>query len=244
MKLSKKSLADFISLCIREWHEGSPVTGPTDAQLSFPKGIFITGTDTGIGKTYVATQLAKVLRESGMNVGAMKPIETGCRIQNGVLYPSDGWALKKAVSVDDPINLIVPIRLRKPLAPLAAAESERKKIDLKKIDQAYRKLRKKHNFLIVEGAGGALVPIRENFSMLDLAKRLRLPVVLVIGNRLGAINHALLTMEAIQRRNTPCLGWILNDFQSPAFSGKTNKKVLKKLLSFPCLGTLAFNPSD
>jgi dethiobiotin synthetase len=195
------------------------------------KGVFITGTDTGVGKTYVGAQLAKALRDKGINVGVMKPIETGCRMRRGILYPSDGYALKRAAKAEDSIDLIVPIQLRKPLAPLVAAKLERKKIDLKKIDRTYQTLRKRHEFVIVEGAGGALVPIQEDFFMIDLAKRLKLPVILVIGNRLGAINHALLTIEAIQKRSLPFAGWILNDLQSTSLSSKTNKKVLKKLLA-------------
>ncbi|MBI4209693.1 MAG: dethiobiotin synthase [Deltaproteobacteria bacterium] len=213
--------------------DGYPLPLGTNRFQTLPlgNGIFITGTDTGVGKTYIGTQVARMLKAKGIDVGVMKPIETGCGVRNGKLYPADGWKLKKAAQVDDPIELIVPIRLRKPLAPFVAAKLDRGKIDLQKIDRAYETLRKRHEFVIVEGAGGALVPIQEDFFMLDLAKRLKLSVILVIGNRLGAINHALLTIEAIQKRHLPFTGWILNDLQPPTEASRTNKSALKRLLS-------------
>lgn len=207
------------------------------------RGVFITGTDTGIGKTYVGASLARELREEGIDTGVMKPIETGCLRRNGRLYPADGTALKRAAQVQDPIEKIVPIRLQKPLAPSVAARIERRRIDLQKIDRAYKGLLQKHDFLIVEGAGGALVPIKQSFYMIDLAKRLRLPILLVIGNRLGAINHALLTEEGIQRRGVPLLGWILNDCQSATEASETNLLALQRSMSAPYLGKLDFSPS-
>lgn len=175
------------------------------------KGIFITGTDTGVGKTYVACGIAAELRLQGISVGVMKPAETGCRRRQGMLVPADALALAKAAGADDPIDLINPYRFVEPLAPAVAAERAGTAISLAVVLKAYRKLALRHPFMIVEGAGGIMVPLTARKTFLDLAERLALPVLIVARPGLGTINHTLLTVEALLRRSIPVAGICIND---------------------------------
>jgi dethiobiotin synthetase len=123
------------------------------------KGLFVTGTDTGIGKTYVACGIAAAWRTRGLDVGVMKPAETGCRARNGVLVPADAQKLLRASRAGDPIDLVNPYRFRLPLAPAVAAAQEGAPIRIAAILKAYRQLRKRHSRMLVEGAGGIMVPL-------------------------------------------------------------------------------------
>ncbi|ENN96064.1 dethiobiotin synthase [Methanocaldococcus villosus KIN24-T80] len=168
--------------------------------------IFITGTDTGVGKTYVSSILAKNLKKMGINVGYLKPIETGGR--------EDTILLKNVLKTDDDINLMNPINLKLPLSPNIAFEVENYNISLdeikEKIKNAYKTLKERHDFLIVEGAGGVCVPIKENFLMSDLIKFLNLPAIIVSRPNLGTINHTLLTVEHLRNKGIEIKGIIIN----------------------------------
>jgi dethiobiotin synthetase len=174
------------------------------------KGIFITGTDTGVGKTYVATGIASALRSRGVDVGVMKPAETGCRVRAGKLVPSDALNLMKAANVHDAISNVNPYCFRNPLAPFAAAELEGKMISEEKILSAYYTLSRRHAFMIVEGAGGIMVPLTEKYLYLDLAAALGLPVLIVARPGLGTINHTLLTIAVLQERGITISGIVIN----------------------------------
>ena len=187
------------------------------------KGIFITGTDTGCGKTYVTALLAKFLADKGMDVGVMKPISAGPASEN------DAVLLKKELKLSDPIGLINPIRLKYPLAPHPAAQKEGKKIEIKKIFKAYRTLSQKHELVLVEGLGGVAVPITANYVLIDLIRDMKLPTIIVARAGLGTINHTLLTINALRQEKIEVLGVILNGFRGKDPSEKSNAEMIREL---------------
>ncbi len=168
--------------------------------------IFVTGTDTGVGKTYVSAILAENLKKMGVNVGYLKPVETGGR--------EDTLTLKNVLKNDDDLDLMNPINLKLPLSPNIAFDVENVHLTLdeikKKIKNAYKTLKNKYDFLIVEGAGGVYVPIKENFLMSDLIKFLNLDAVVISRPNLGTINHTLLTIEHLRNKNINVRGVIIN----------------------------------
>jgi len=204
-------------------------------------GIFITGTDTGVGKTFVACGLASLLRESGYRVGVMKPAETGCEEKDGELVPEDAIRLKEASGCEEPLEKICPYRLKDPLAPSVAAERSGVTIDIDAIRKLYDEISSKHDITIVEGAGGLLVPILSHYTYADLAKLLKLPVLVVAANSLGAINHLLLTLEHASCRGLLVLGYVLNRLESqPSLAAETNADALRFLTSVPCLAEIPY----
>lgn len=203
------------------------------------KGIFITGTDTGVGKTYVGAMLAKELKKRGIDVGVMKPVETGCRKRNGKLYPADAACLIQAAGVLDPLEEVCPYRFSHPLAPSVAAGMEGRRVDPEKILKTFRSLSKKHECMIVEGAGGIMVPLRDRHTYLDLARELGLPVMIVARPGLGTINHTLLTIAAIQARKLPIAGVVINYAvnEKAGLAGKTSPAVIKHVSGITIIGT-------
>lgn len=169
-------------------------------------GLFVTGTDTGVGKTVVSCALARGLRTAGLDVGVMKPAETGVPASG----PQDALALREAAGVDDPISLICPLQYALPAAPEAAAADEGRAVSIEDIDRAYYALSARHEIVLVEGAGGLLVPLTEDLDMADLAARLELPVLLVARAELGTINHTLLSVEACLRRGLELVGVVIS----------------------------------
>jgi len=206
------------------------------------KGIFITGTDTGVGKTFIATGIAKALRSVGMDVGVMKPAETGCRLRSGKLLPSDAKKLVRAAGVSDPLSLVNPYRFRAPVAPSVAAEMEHKTIDPERILKSFRTLSHRHPFMIVEGAGGIMVPLAKGYLFLDLAEALGLPVVVVARLGLGTINHTLLTIEALRSRGLMIAGVVINDGQGgrKGLAEATSPAVIQDLSGVPIIATIPY----
>ncbi len=174
------------------------------------RGLFITGTDTGVGKTYVACGIARSLADCGVDVGIMKPVETGCRKNRDKLIPADAVSLIHAAGVNDALDLVNPYRFSRPLAPSIAARFERKRIDPAKIRNSFRLLARLHDCMIVEGAGGIMVPLTDDYSYLDLASAFSLPVVIIARPCLGTINHTLLTISAIRKRRLTIAGVVIN----------------------------------
>jgi dethiobiotin synthetase len=208
------------------------------------KGIFITGTDTGVGKTLIAAGIASVLRKQGRDVGVMKPLESGCEIVDGKKVPMDALFLKDAAGVDDPLALINSYALKEPLAPSVAAEIEGIDIDIEKILGDFKQLSKKHEFLIVEGAGGLLVPIKKGFLFSDLIKRMGLPVLVVARGNLGTINHTLLTVNHAKILGIAVKGVIINNLTpEKGKAEETNPGVMKELLDVPFIGNFPYSPS-
>jgi dethiobiotin synthetase len=202
-------------------------------------GLFITGTDTGVGKTFIACGLAGLLRESGYRVGVMKPAETGCRERDGELVPEDAVRLKEASGCEEPLEKICSYRLKDPLAPSVAAERGGVTIDIGLVQKLYGKISSKHDITIVEGAGGLLVPLLPHYTYADLAKLLKLPVIVIAANRLGAINHLLLTLEHATCRGLRVLGYVLNHLENrPSIAAETNAEALRFLTAVACLGEI------
>jgi dethiobiotin synthetase len=202
------------------------------------KGIFITGTDTGVGKTFVAAGLINTLKRLGLNVCPMKPVETGCGFRKGRLVPEDSLKLVKSAQIDDPLDIINPYRFRHPLAPAVAAQLEGAVIKKGKIFSAYKKLSSKYDITIIEGAGGIMVPLRRRYLFLDLIKDLAVPVLIVSRPGLGTINHTLLTIEAARNRGIDIIGVIINcpDVMRRDVSAKTNPRLINELTGVPILG--------
>lgn len=193
--------------------------------------LFLTGTDTGVGKTYVASLLVKALRRSGQNCVGFKPICCGGREDAEALHAaSDG-----AVTLND----VNPVWLRPPVSPYTASMIESRMIDLALIRETFARLRSAHECVIVEGVGGWRVPITHDYFVSDLVADFGLPVAVVVANRLGTLNHTLLTVESIRARGLRCAGVILNhparlDLDSE-IAAATNKAVLEDLLGIPVL---------
>jgi dethiobiotin synthetase len=200
------------------------------------KGLFITGTDTGVGKTFVACGLAVLLRDSGYRVGVMKPLESGCAERDGKLIPEDGVRLKEASGCEASLDKICPYRLREPLAPSVAAEREAIRIDVDQIIDLYNEISSGHDLTLVEGAGGLMVPLLPSYTFADLARVLKLPLIVVAANRLGAINHLLLTLEHARCKELGVLGYVLNQMENPpSLAAETNREALFTVTSVPCL---------
>ncbi|MFK7897917.1 MAG: dethiobiotin synthase [Myxococcota bacterium] len=169
-------------------------------------GLFITGTDTGVGKTVVSCALARGLRDAGIDVGVMKPVETGVPAKG----PEDALALSSAAGIRDSLDLVCPLQYEIPAAPEACARTEEHAADLGPILEAYAKLDDRHETMVVEGAGGLLVPFSSEVSMADLVKRLDLPVLIVARASLGTINHTMLTLEACSARKIDVVGVVIS----------------------------------
>lgn len=209
------------------------------------RGFFITGTDTGVGKTFVTAGIAAVLKEKGVDVGVMKPVETGCAEKGGELEPQDALYLKNAAGVSDELDLINPYRFKAPIAPAAAAVLEGKTIDLSKIKKSYEALSSKHQLMFVEGAGGILVPLNEKETIADLVKVLQLPLIVIAESRLGTINHTLLTVKYAQSIGIVVAGIILNHVSlSPGESLSANRAEIQRFANLPVVGEMPLCDAD
>ncbi len=219
---------------------------PTKTRHTKMQGIFITGTDTGVGKTLVAGALAAAARRSGARVGVFKPCESGCGQPDGSLHAPDAAFLQRMSGSSAPLDQICPYRLREALAPAIAAEREHVNISPHHIQKIYRELREKNDIMIVEGAGGLLVPMADGVLTLDLIRQLALPVVVVARLSLGTINHCLLTVRQIQAAGLPLIGIIFNrTLAQDTAAEQTNSAVLQRYTDAPVLGCLPFlNPSQ
>jgi dethiobiotin synthetase len=213
-----------------------------------PRGLFITGTDAGVGKTLIGCALAFAAHARGMRVGVMKPIETGCREVAGTLEPADARGLAYAAACDLPIEFICPYRYRSPLAPPAAAEADNvAPPDILEIAEAYRRIAERSDFAIVEGIGGLATPIAWGTShprpkdSTDLARALNLDIVIVAANRPGCLNASMLTIHHAQSRGVAIVGVILNDADASSWpASETNLESLRKMTEVPILGRVRF----
>ena len=209
------------------------------------KSFFITGTDTGVGKTIAGGGIAGVLRRSGKKVGVLKPFESGCSNSDGELIPEDALFLKNISGCTEAINVICPYRMEHPLAPGVAAEIEGVSIDLGRIRSCFKALEKKYETVLVEGAGGLMVPVTVDFLTSDLIKMLGLPTIIVSRLSLGTINHSLLTVKHALSCGLSVTGIILN--QTTSETGKaeeTNPEVIKRFSGIPILGQIPFIPEE
>ncbi len=204
-------------------------------------GLFITGTDTGVGKTFFTCALAALLRSYGYEVGVMKPAETGCAEKDGELFAADAWRLRSASGCAEPIEIICPYRLPEPLAPSIAAERAGVKIDIDRLLAVYREIAGRHDITLVEGAGGLMAPVAPGFTFADFARVAKLPIIVVAANRLGAINHLLLTLEHASCKGLRTMGYVLNQVTAEAsLAAETNREALTGMTGVACLGELPF----
>lgn len=202
------------------------------------KGLFITGTDTGVGKTVVTAGLVASLRDSGMDIGVMKPIETGFSLRS-----SDAVFLQEIAGVEDSLDSICPYRFKHPLSPFTAAKIENLSIRFERIGHVYEELQQSHQALLVEGAGGLLVPITRQEMMADLALYLKLPILIISRTGLGTINHTLLSVEVARWRGIEVAGVVFNH-SSPrrGLAERTNPSVIRHFLNVPILGEIPYAP--
>lgn len=199
-------------------------------------GLFITGTDTGVGKTVVTAGLAAYLRHRGFDSGVMKPLETGCLSGSA---GSDSVYLKKISQSKDDLDLINTYAFQAPLAPGVAAQLEGVEISFDLIKERFRRLELMHSFVLVEGAGGLLVPIGKKKTMVDLMEYLELPILLVARLGLGTVNHSLLSLEYLAKRQVPVAGMVLNaSAKKLDLSAKFNRATLSEWTRTPIWGTL------
>lgn len=194
--------------------------------------LFLTGTDTDVGKTFVAALLVRALRKAGLDTVPMKPFCCGDRKDAEALHAAcDGAVL---------LDTINPVWFVTPAAPYTAAKVEHRPADLALVRDIFKRLRARHRSLIVEGVGGWMVPIEKNYFVADLAADFGLPVAVVVRNRLGALNHALLTVRDIERRGLPFAGIILNRTETgDDIAAATNRMLLEELLGQPVLYEIA-----
>jgi dethiobiotin synthetase len=196
--------------------------------------LFITGTDTGVGKTHIAARLLQLLRASGASCAGMKPICCGDR--------RDAELLLAAGSDDLTIDDVNPVWLKTPAAPIVGSLMERVDIDIHHILAAFHSLQNRVEHVIVEGTGGWMVPIHRNYFVSDLAAAMKLPVLAVASNRLGCLNHAMLTVQSILRHELQCVGLVLNSVQTSGdIATLTNAHILKRVLAVPLLAELGEN---
>lgn len=208
-------------------------------------GVFITGTDTSVGKTLISASLALALQRLGGNVGVMKPIQTGTSPTK--VAQSDAARLRGIVESEETLGAICPYQFELPVAPQAAAHAERRVIDPGVIRQVYRLLSNRYDYMVVEGIGGVHVPVTTKENVMDVIARLKLPVVVVGRAGLGGINHALLTVEALRRRKIPIVALVLN-CTHPARSTlgrlqvRTTVEAVRKRAGVPVLGPISYEP--
>jgi len=203
------------------------------------RGIFVTGTDTGVGKTVAACALVHALRAKGVAAHPFKPIAAGAVEREGNWINDDTHALMAAAQLDRSVaGLVTPVLLREPMAPHIAASREGKTLTLDPVRAAFERIR--DSFVVAEGVGGFRVPLSDTLDTVDLCRALGLPVVLVVGMRLGCLNHALLTAGAIAASGMPFAGWIANSVDRAMLAADENVFALESRLDAPLLGRLAY----
>ena len=207
-------------------------------------GFFITGTDTEIGKTVVSSLLIRQLVNAGHKVLGMKPIASGCEKTQDGWFNEDVASLMQAANVELPVDLINRYHFEPAIAPHIAAEQEDIQIALDDIVADYRQCSKQADYVIVEGVGGWQVPLNKQQSVADLAQQLGLPVVLVVGVRLGCINHALLTVQSIRSQGIKLAGWVANCCEPDAVCIQENITSLQNRISEPMLGVVPYMQTE
>ena len=191
------------------------------------KGIFITGTGTDVGKTFVACKIAEVFVKSGVKVGVMKPIASG--------NIKDPINLLKSANIKENISTINPVFFKQPLAPLACTNLTGKKANITSILKSFNKLKNKYDFMLIEGVGGVMVPINKNYFVYDLIKAMKLSVIVVANPKLGTINHTLLTLDKLISKKIPVAGIVLSGWTGKGLAEKTNPKILADITKLPVI---------
>ena len=214
---------------------------------SRPNALFITGTDTGVGKTHVSVSLVKALVQHGLKVAVMKPIASGSDRTPQGLRNEDATALREASNVDVPYATLNPYCFEPAISPHIAAEEAGVDVDIDIIKHNFEVLRGKADFTVVEGAGGWYAPISKAQSMADLPKALNIPAILVVGVRLGCLNHARLSKEAIEAKGVEFAGWVANSVDPQLERHAENLATLERILGRPPVAVFPFasdEPAD
>ena len=204
-------------------------------------GYFITGTDTEIGKTFVSSLLIKLLSEDDLSVAGMKPVASGANIVDGELKNDDALLLMQAANIEVDYKIINPYVFEPAISPHLAAEQAGIEIDCNIINSKLEQLKNISDIVIVEGVGGWHAPLTLHTTVADLAEALNLPIILVVGLRLGCLNHTLLTAQAIRQSGLPIAGWIANHIEKDFLVAEQNISTIKHFLNdFPFLGAIPY----
>jgi dethiobiotin synthetase len=208
-----------------------------------PKGIFITGTDTGVGKTLVAAGLISALQKQGRHPGYFKPLASGAiKTRQGLVAPDVDFVLK-TTGIEEPLSLINPVCLVPPLAPLTATEISGTDWEIQTVLQKFRTLQKRYPVLVVEGVGGVMVPLKKRLLVIDLMEKIGLPALVVARASLGTINHTLMTLTLLKQRGLPVLGFLFNGHRGrPGLAERTAPQVISEISGVPFWGSLPFDP--
>ena len=204
------------------------------------KGYFITGTDTDVGKTWATVALMRFFKNHGSSVVGMKPVAAGCEWVEGTLKNEDALLLQENASVLLTYKEINPYAFKRPVSPHLAAENTA--VDITVLLQAFQQIKNKADIVMVEGAGGWFAPISDEYDIVDLAKAMQLPVIMVVAIRLGCINHARLTHQAIKSAGINCAGWLAMCVDKDMMMQTENIETIKSKLSSPLLGILPYSP--
>ena len=202
------------------------------------RGIFVTGTDTGVGKTVIACALVRALRDAGARVAVMKPVASGAFETTAGLRNSDAVALMEAAGRPHPYQEVNPYCFEPPISPHIAAKEAGIEVDTSRIRQKYDRLATGADWVVVEGAGGWFAPINEHQTMADLAWALSVPALLVVGLKLGCLNHALLTRIGVESHGVPLAGWVVNGIDRDMMRVEANLATLERLLGEPPLAVV------
>ncbi|MCP4944543.1 MAG: dethiobiotin synthase [Planctomycetaceae bacterium] len=210
-----------------------------------PPKLFFAGTDTDVGKTYVASLAARVIVANGIKLGVYKPVASGCQTEQGQLIAEDAVSLWKAAGQPLSLEQVCPQRFKAPLAPPEAAALEKTQVDAEKIRDGIKIWEQNSELVIVEGAGGLFSPLADGMLNIDLAQQLNAPVIVVAANRLGAIHQTLATCEAAAKRGIQPMGIVLCDPTGTADdSANSNSEQIQKYCSVPILGSVPFNGTE
>ena len=204
------------------------------------KGVFITGTDTGIGKTYFTLACIHALRSAGLKVAAMKPVASGAELVDGQLRNEDALQILKALDQVVDYELINPYCFRPPVSPHIAAAELGVEIDVLKIKNSCQLLSENSDYTLVEGVGGWLAPLSDSLTVADLAKALELPIIMVVALRLGCLNHAMLTAQSIKRSGLKLAGWVANWVEPELDALENQIDYLSKQFSMPPIARMGW----
>lgn len=201
---------------------------------------FITGTDTDVGKTYATVAFMHYVKQQGKTVIGMKPVAAGCTLHDGKLKNDDALSLQKHASIQVDYDLINPYAYLKPVSPhIAGADNP---VNVARVGQLFHSLQSLADVVLVEGAGGWYAPVNNQQAVSDLAHALALPVIMVVAIRLGCINHARLTYQAIRASGLPCAGWVANCTDPTMLNRDDNIATIARLIDAPLLGVLPYQP--
>ncbi len=211
----------------------------------FPS-VFVTGTDTGVGKTVVAAGIAAALARRGVGVGVMKPVATGGKRRGGRVVSEDADLLMKAAGARDPIEMVNPVCLEPPLAPSVASRLTHRPVDLRLVWKAFKVLASAHECLVVEGIGGLMTPLQERYTVAHLVQRLGLPLLVVSRPTLGTINHTVLTVHAARSFGLPVRGLVVNHHArfKIGVAERLNPETLEAEANAPLMGEVPFLGDD